>query len=102
MSPLLVGSISLISSSDVIQGNCTIFSSSHPWRTYYLAFLAKPFGQPPVGDRRWELPTLFLSGATRNATTLGPACLQQFSFLAPNLTKFLPFPPRESEDCLFL
>ncbi|KAJ7630562.1 Alpha/Beta hydrolase protein [Roridomyces roridus] len=62
------------------------------------------FGQAPIGDLRWEPPVAFISGGTQNATTLGPACVQQFPFAVAALNEFLfntPAPP-ESEDCLFL
>ncbi|KAJ7742573.1 Alpha/Beta hydrolase protein, partial [Mycena metata] len=58
---------------------------------------------------RWEPPVPFLSAGLQNATTLGPACLQQFAFASANVSRFLfdtggghfP-PPPESEDCHFL
>ncbi|KAJ7235088.1 Alpha/Beta hydrolase protein [Mycena haematopus] len=62
------------------------------------------FGQAPIGALRWEPPVAFTSTAPQNATTQGPACVQQFPFSVAAINEKLfntPAPP-ESEDCLFL
>ncbi|KAF8577513.1 alpha/beta-hydrolase [Ramaria rubella] len=74
-------------------------------RNGVMSFKGIPFGQPPVGDLRWEPPQSFASQNTIDATTLSPSCIQQFAFATANLIEFLfntPPPPSESEDCLFL
>ncbi|KAJ7714514.1 Carboxylesterase [Mycena metata] len=62
------------------------------------------FGQAPTGSLRWEPPVAFTSTASQNATSFGPACVQQFPFAvaAINEQLFNTPPPAESEDCLFL
>lgn len=60
------------------------------------AFLGIPYAAPPVGPRRWAPPAAPPTWSeTRDATALGPSCLQAA----------LPsdqLPPRFSEDCLTL
>ncbi|KAJ7167063.1 Carboxylesterase [Mycena filopes] len=62
------------------------------------------FGQSPTGLLRWAPPVAFTSTATQNATSLAPACVQQFPFAvaAINEKLFNTPPVPESEDCLFL
>ncbi|KAJ7139650.1 Alpha/Beta hydrolase protein [Mycena epipterygia] len=71
-----------------------------------MAFKGIRFAQPPTGGLRWEAPVPFVSTAAQNATSLGPACLQQFAFASSALDQFLfnnpADPPVENEDCLFL
>ncbi|KAH8660531.1 Alpha/Beta hydrolase protein [Xylariales sp. PMI_506] len=57
------------------------------------AFLAMPFSQPPVGNLRLALPVPLNStfSGVRNATELGPACVQ---FSAATINRPI------SEDCL--
>ncbi|KAJ7293792.1 Alpha/Beta hydrolase protein [Mycena rebaudengoi] len=62
------------------------------------------FAQPATGSLRWEPPVPFTSTSLKNASTLGPSCVQQFPFASSALDQFLfnnP-PPPENEDCLFL
>ncbi|KAJ7293795.1 carboxylesterase [Mycena rebaudengoi] len=62
------------------------------------------FAQPATDLLRWEPPVPFISTSLKNASTLGPSCVQQFPFASSALDQFLfnnP-PPPENEDCLFL
>ncbi|KAI0066371.1 alpha/beta-hydrolase [Artomyces pyxidatus] len=68
------------------------------------SFKGVRFAQPPVGLLRWEPPTPFTSNLLFGATTLPPACVQQFAFAnqAFDENLFNNPPPPEDEDCLFL
>ena len=69
-----------------------------------LAWKGIPFAVPPTGERRWTLPVLNKWTKTKNTTTLGPACLQQFDTSAASTDPtqlFYNNPPlAEDEDCL--
>ncbi|KAJ7456536.1 Carboxylesterase [Mycena latifolia] len=71
-----------------------------------LTFKGIRFGQPATGALRWEPPVPFTSTSLQNTTSLGPSCVQMFSFASADLIERLfnnPVdPPPESEDCLFL
>jgi carboxylesterase type B len=95
---------SLTPTSHFIQRDCKV-SITAKSVGYLIAFLVKPFGQPPTGDLRWEPPKPFLSQEILNATALSPSCLQQIPFAFQNLSNQLSnttSPTGESEDCLFL
>ncbi|KAF7299743.1 Carboxylic ester hydrolase [Mycena chlorophos] len=68
-----------------------------------MSFKGVRFGQPPV---RWEPPVAFTSTSVQNASTLPPACVQQFNGALASLDQKIfnnpSDPPAESEDCLFL
>ncbi|KAF7348611.1 Carboxylic ester hydrolase [Mycena venus] len=93
--PRQTTSVSVSTSSGVLQGTET---------NGILTFKGIRFGQAPTGSLRWAPPVAFTSTASQNATTLGPACVQQFPFAvaAINEQLFNTPPPPESEDCLFL
>jgi para-nitrobenzyl esterase len=58
------------------------------------AYLGIPFAVPPVGELRFRAPfPLLTPHITRNATSLGPACIQL------QATNYIE---TESEDCLTL
>ncbi|KAK7050253.1 carboxylic ester hydrolase [Favolaschia claudopus] len=69
-----------------------------------MVFKGVRFGQPPTGNLRWAPPVAFTSHVNHNATTMGPSCVQQFTFAraAINQPIFNTPPPPEDEDCLFL
>ncbi|KAK7046997.1 carboxylic ester hydrolase [Favolaschia claudopus] len=69
-----------------------------------MVFKGVRFGQPPTGILRWAPPVAFTSHVNHNATTMGPSCVQQFTFAraAINQPIFNTPPPPEDEDCLFL
>ncbi|XP_076437361.1 acetylcholinesterase-like [Babylonia areolata] len=70
----------------VLQGTEDIAPNGLP----YFAFRGIPYAQPPVGERRWQLPEAMPEfDAVYNATYFRPACVQ-----AEGVTM--------SEDCLFL
>ena len=67
-------------------------------------FLGVPYAAPPV---RFSKPQKVQQWkGNRNASSFGPACIQQFSGSGPvaefTRTVFNDPPPEESEDCLFL
>ncbi|KAJ6572144.1 Alpha/Beta hydrolase protein [Mycena capillaripes] len=88
-------SVSIQTTSGLLQGSET---------NGLLEFKGVRFGQPPTGSLRWQPPVAFTSTASQNATTLAPACVQQFPFAvaAINEKLFNTPPPPENEDCLFL
>ncbi|KAJ7023644.1 Alpha/Beta hydrolase protein [Mycena alexandri] len=88
-------SISVQTTSGLLQGSQTNGLST---------FKGIRFGQSPTGSLRWEPPVAFTSTASQNATTFGPACVQQFPFAGAAINeKIFNTPPvPESEDCLFL
>jgi len=68
------------------------------------SFKGVRFARPPVGNLRWEPPVAFVSSDIHSAISLGPSCVQQFSFEGQAIAEELyntPAPP-ENEDCLFL
>ncbi len=67
------------------------------------AFLNVPFGAAPVGDLRWKAPlTPPAWQGVRDASKLGPACMQSDAKpLGPWSMEYLVGPPY-SEDCLNL
>ncbi|KAJ7625743.1 Carboxylesterase [Roridomyces roridus] len=70
-----------------------------------MSFKGVRIAQPPTGPLRWAPPVAFTSQEPKNATTLGPACIQQFSFADSAFQQELfntPHPAAEDEDCLFL
>ncbi|KAJ7671356.1 Alpha/Beta hydrolase protein [Mycena polygramma] len=88
-------SVSVQTTSGLLQGSET---------NGLLTFKGVRFGQAPTGSLRWEPPVPFSSTAPQNATSMGPACVQQFPFVVAAIdeTLFNTPPPPESEDCLFL
>ncbi|KAF8513089.1 Carboxylesterase [Gautieria morchelliformis] len=99
----LIISASTVQSSPVVITTSGILQGAE--QDGVISFKGIPFALPPVGSLRWEPPIPLLSLDIRNATALGPACLQQFTFATQNMSEFLfnnPPPPGESEDCLFL
>ncbi|KAH9994628.1 Carboxylesterase [Russula vinacea] len=61
------------------------------------------FAHPPVGHLRWEPPVPFISSEIHNATSLGPACVQQVLYGEQDfMEKLYGASPPENEDCLFL
>lgn len=68
-------------------------------------FRGIPFGAPPLAELRWQPPQPVTSwDGVREATTFGPACMQN---PAPNrfpnnVSIDLPDSPPVSEDCLYL
>ncbi|KAJ7916494.1 Alpha/Beta hydrolase protein [Mycena leptocephala] len=68
-----------------------------------LTFKGIRFAHPATGPLRWEPPVAFVSSAPQNATSLAPACVQQFTVSFPIDIQLFNTPPvPESEDCLFL
>jgi para-nitrobenzyl esterase len=62
------------------------------------SFKGIPFAAPPVGALRWKAPqTVVAWTGVKEATTFGPACMQDKSFLA-----IFGAPPAMGEDCLYL
>ncbi|KAJ6493918.1 Carboxylesterase [Mycena vitilis] len=88
-------SVSIPTTSGLLQGSET---------NGLLTFEGVRFGQAPTGSLRWKPPVPFTSTAPQNATSMGPACVQQFEFsvAAVNEGLFNTPPAPESEDCLFL
>jgi carboxylesterase type B len=71
---------------------------------YDVYVFCQRYANPPVGNLRWEPPIAFHSSQIQNATSLGPACIQQIPFEKQTLIEKIyntPAPP-ENEDCLFL
>ncbi|KAJ7255364.1 Alpha/Beta hydrolase protein [Mycena rebaudengoi] len=93
--PRQTTSVSVQTTSGLLQGTQTNGLS---------IFKGVRFGQSPTGSLRWQPPVAFVSTASQNATTMAPACIQQFPFAvaATNIRLFNTPAPPENEDCLFL
>jgi para-nitrobenzyl esterase len=64
------------------------------------SFKGIPYAEPPVGDKRWTAPVA--AGpwkGVREAREFGASCIET-SYAPQSL--FAVFPPKNSEDCLFL
>ncbi|KAJ7847459.1 hypothetical protein B0H14DRAFT_916103 [Mycena olivaceomarginata] len=67
--PLQTTSVSVQTTSGLLQGTASNGLS---------IFKGVRFGQAPIGSPRWAAPVAFTTTASQNATTQGPACIQQF------------------------
>lgn len=81
----------------------------------YALFRGVPYAKPPVGERRWKAPEQPDSWeGVRVADTYGPACMQydRWGTATDDITddsgheyilkENYPYPPKMSEDCLYL
>ncbi|KAJ7676788.1 Alpha/Beta hydrolase protein [Mycena polygramma] len=95
LSVCYAASVSIQTTSGLLQGSET---------NGLLTFKGVRFGQAPTGSLRWKPPVPFTSTAAQNATSMGPACVQQFDFSVAAINEELSNTPPapESEDCLFL
>ncbi|KAH8880180.1 alpha/beta-hydrolase [Thozetella sp. PMI_491] len=70
---------------------------------YVRQFLSIPYALPPIGSLRFQPPVPMLSGASIQATSLPPSCMQAYSAPQPGSAFGAGFliTGRMSEDCLY-
>jgi para-nitrobenzyl esterase len=80
----------------IVQGQLAGSTDAHGVRS----FKGIPYAEPPIRDMRWKAPISARSWTgVRNATDFGASCLEP---PWPAESIYAVFPPKFSEDCLFL